>query len=173
MKPQGTLTIASLALVTGLSGALVTPSAQADGHGRYDRYDRHDRRRYPARHYLPRGRGYASPYYGYGYPYVSNRAVGTIGITAVTLGLLDLLNAEQQRRHEAALINAVSRPGEVIVWDDGSATGTVQTTRSGTSTSGRQCREFQQTVMVGGKTRQAYGTACLQPDGAWEIIPTP
>ena len=29
MKPQGTLTIASLALVTGLSGALVTPSAQA------------------------------------------------------------------------------------------------------------------------------------------------
>jgi triosephosphate isomerase len=35
---------------------------------------------------------------------------------------------------------------------------------------GRYCREFQQTVTIGGRTEQAYGTACMQPDGAWEVI---
>ena len=30
-----------------------------------------------------------------------------MGITAVALGFLDLLNADQQRRHEAALITAL------------------------------------------------------------------
>lgn len=32
------------------------------------------------------------------------------------------------------------------------------------------CREFQQTVTVGGQTQQAYGTACRQPDGSWKIV---
>ena len=31
------------------------------------------------------------------------------------------------------------------------------------------CREFQQTIVVGGKTENAYGTACRQPDGSWKI----
>ena len=31
------------------------------------------------------------------------------------------------------------------------------------------CREYQQTVTVGGKTETAYGTACRQPDGTWKI----
>lgn len=31
------------------------------------------------------------------------------------------------------------------------------------------CREYQTTVTVGGKVRQAYGTACRQPDGTWKI----
>jgi hypothetical protein len=30
-----------------------------------------------------------------------------------------------------------------------------------------QEREYQMKVMVGGKEAQAYGTACLQPDGSW------
>lgn len=31
------------------------------------------------------------------------------------------------------------------------------------------CREFTQTFTIGGKTQKGYGTACLQPDGSWEI----
>ena len=31
------------------------------------------------------------------------------------------------------------------------------------------CREYTRTVRVGGFTQQAYGTACLQPDGSWKI----
>ena len=34
---------------------------------------------------------------------------------------------------------------------------------------GQYCREFQQTITVGGQTESAYGTACRQPDGAWQI----
>lgn len=35
--------------------------------------------------------------------------------------------------------------------------------------SGEYCREYQQTVQIGGKTENAYGTACRQPDGSWMI----
>lgn len=33
------------------------------------------------------------------------------------------------------------------------------------------CREYQDTISVGGTAVPAYGTACLQPDGAWELQP--
>lgn len=35
---------------------------------------------------------------------------------------------------------------------------------------GEYCREYRQTVWVGGQEQQAYGTACRQPDGSWQII---
>jgi surface antigen len=36
-------------------------------------------------------------------------------------------------------------------------------------TSNGYCREFTQQVTVAGKTQNAYGTACRQPDGSWKI----
>ena len=35
---------------------------------------------------------------------------------------------------------------------------------------GTYCREFQQTITVGGQTQDAYGKACRQPDGSWKIV---
>ena len=35
---------------------------------------------------------------------------------------------------------------------------------------GQTCREYQSTAMIGGAMRPVYGTACLQPDGAWRIV---
>ena len=32
------------------------------------------------------------------------------------------------------------------------------------------CREFQQTITVGGSPQEAYGTTCLQPDGSWKVV---
>jgi surface antigen len=32
------------------------------------------------------------------------------------------------------------------------------------------CREYSQNIVVGGKTERAYGTACRQPDGSWQIV---
>jgi hypothetical protein len=40
-----------------------------------------------------------------------------------------------------------------------------------TDSYGRQCREFQSTVTVGGAPQPSFGTACLQPDGSWRIVP--
>ena len=37
------------------------------------------------------------------------------------------------------------------------------------ATSGGYCREFQQTLRVGGHSERGYGTACRQPDGSWRI----
>jgi hypothetical protein len=31
------------------------------------------------------------------------------------------------------------------------------------------CREFQQTVSIGGQTQQAFGMTCRQADGTWKI----
>lgn len=36
---------------------------------------------------------------------------------------------------------------------------------------GRPCREFQSTITVGGYPRPGFGTACLEPDGQWHIVP--
>lgn len=62
--------------------------------------------------------------------------------------------------------------GESIAWNNPNSgnTGTVTPVRDGTSSSGEYCREFQQTITVGGSTEQAYGTACRQPDGSWRIV---
>ncbi len=34
---------------------------------------------------------------------------------------------------------------------------------------GRDCRDYTRTVTLNGFRYQAYGTACFQPNGAWEI----
>lgn len=62
--------------------------------------------------------------------------------------------------------------GETISWSNPQSgnSGTYTTTREGTSSTGRYCREYQQTITVGGQQESAYGTACRQPDGSWEII---
>jgi surface antigen len=35
---------------------------------------------------------------------------------------------------------------------------------------GRYCREYVTTATIGGKRQEIYGTACRQPDGAWQIV---
>lgn len=48
--------------------------------------------------------------------------------------------------------------------------GSVTPTKTYQADSGQFCREYQQTVTVGGRTEDAYGTACRQPDGSWKIV---
>lgn len=62
--------------------------------------------------------------------------------------------------------------GETINWNNPQSGnyGTYTPTKDGYSSSGRYCREYQQTISVGGRTQQGYGTACQQPDGSWEIV---
>lgn len=60
--------------------------------------------------------------------------------------------------------------GQPVGWQEGNASGSVTTTSESRNDAGEYCREFQQEITVGGETEQAYGTACLQPDGAWKIM---
>ncbi len=119
-------------------------------------------------------RPYGHRYYGYGHFVRDADAYPWLAFTAIGVALVAALTEDQQRVYEDAQIRATSAPiGQTIVWNDGNAAGSVVATRDGTSSSGRYCREFQQTVTVGGRTEQAYGTACMQPDGAWQIIQAP
>jgi surface antigen len=34
---------------------------------------------------------------------------------------------------------------------------------------GQYCREYRQTVVINGRDEQAYGTACRQADGSWQV----
>ena len=83
-----------------------------------------------------------------------------------TMDDVDKLKAE--RAYERATTAPI---GEQITWSnpDSGNRGSVTPTREGTSSTGAYCREFQQSVVIDGKQEEAYGVACRQPDGAWEI----
>ena len=59
-----------------------------------------------------------------------------------------------------------------IAWNNpgSGSNGTVTPTQTYEPEPGRYCREFQQEVTIGGQIQDAYGTACRQPDGSWEIV---
>jgi surface antigen len=48
--------------------------------------------------------------------------------------------------------------------------GTVVATQTWQTSAGQYCREYQQTIIVGGEQQQGYGTACRQPDGSWKMM---
>ncbi len=62
--------------------------------------------------------------------------------------------------------------GETVSWrnPDSGHSGTIAPQPSYTNAAGQYCREYGQTITVGGKTEKAYGTACRQPDGSWKIV---
>ncbi len=64
------------------------------------------------------------------------------------------------------------RSGVPATWrnPDSGNSGTVVPQPAYQSSNGQYCREYQQTVVVGGQTQKAYGTACRQQDGTWKII---
>lgn len=61
--------------------------------------------------------------------------------------------------------------GQAIEWNNPETgnSGAVTPTREGQDTAGRYCREYQQTIYVGGQQESGYGIACQQPDGSWKI----
>lgn len=61
--------------------------------------------------------------------------------------------------------------GQPLPWNNpnSSASGTITPTNYYQNASGQYCREYQQTISVGGKTANGYGVACRQPDGSWQI----
>lgn len=66
-----------------------------------------------------------------------------------------------------------SPSGQSVEWrnPDNGHSGYVTPTRTFKNPDdGRYCREYTHSVNIGGKQEKAYGKACRQPDGAWEVI---
>jgi surface antigen len=101
-------------------------------------------------------------------------AAGTIlgGLLGAGIGhALDL----QSQRVQAETVHRTletAPSGTVSTWanpDEGTL-GTVRPLRTYRNPAGDYCREFQQTVTIGGQPQQSYGTACRQPDGTWRMV---
>ncbi len=75
-------------------------------------------------------------------------------------------------QHEPQNTLETAPAGTTNTWHnpDSGNSGTVTPTQTYQRSDGAYCREFTQTVTVGGSTEEAYGTACRQPDGSWQII---
>ena len=101
-------------------------------------------------------------------------AVGTLAGAALGSEVgksLDRADRLAMRRSTQTALEK-NRTGAASTWrnpDSGNA-GTVTPTRTYKTASGQFCREYQQTITVGGKTEQGYGRACRQPDGSWRIV---
>lgn len=83
------------------------------------------------------------------------------------------LDAADRMQMQQAQSTANNAPiGETISWNNPESgnRGTIVAVRDGTSSSGRYCREYQQTIVVGGQQQSGYGTACQQPDGSWQVV---
>ena len=75
-------------------------------------------------------------------------------------------NQTQQRALETG------QPGQVLPWNNPQSgnSGTFTPAAYYQNTGGQYCREYSQTITVGGQVERGYGTACRQPDGQWQIV---
>ncbi len=75
-------------------------------------------------------------------------------------------------QHETQHTLEYAPSGTTNTWHnpDSGNSGTVTADPAYRLNDGTYCREFTQTVTVAGETQQAYGTACRQPDGTWQIV---
>lgn len=108
---------------------------------------------------------------------------GTGKLVAVAAGTLlgafigsevgaSLDKADRQAMAQSTQSALETRPsGSSETWrnPDSGNYGTVTPERTYNKPNGTPCREFTQTVYIGGNPEQAYGTACRQPDGSWKI----
>ena len=65
-----------------------------------------------------------------------------------------------------------NRTGQTSTWSnpDTGHSGTVTPTHTYQTASGQDCREYETTVYIEGRRETAYGTACRQPDGTWQLV---
>jgi len=82
---------------------------------------------------------------------------------------------DQDKRTAAATAQQAleSKPsGSTTTWKnpDSGNSGSVTPIRTYQAGNGQYCREYEQTVTIGGKPQKSYGTACRQPDGSWQLV---
>ncbi|MBI3418684.1 MAG: glycine zipper 2TM domain-containing protein [Proteobacteria bacterium] len=108
------------------------------------------------------------------------KGTGNVIATAIGVGVggwlgneigASLDNADRAKLQNAQYSSYNAPVGQTIRWNNPQTgnSGTFTPVRDGTAANGAYCREFQQTVVISGRQQQAYGTACRQPDGSWQI----
>jgi surface antigen len=62
--------------------------------------------------------------------------------------------------------------GDTVSWTNPNAGAVYQVTPRSTwqAAGGQYCREYVTTAQIDGQAQTIYGTACRQPDGAWQLM---
>lgn len=118
-----------------------------------------------------RSRGHRGGHGGHGLAY---------GLLGFGLGMMLVSAANQPRRgynsgysrydnsYGSPSYGYVARPAEPYRYAPAPArSNVVNPLASAQNSSCLQTREYQMTIIIGGEEKDAYGTACLQPDGSW------
>ncbi len=116
----------------------------------------------------------AGAQFGKGHGRVASGAAGAVlgAFLGNQIGLS--LDRADRLAMEKSTNNALekTRSGKKVAWQnpDSGNRGTIVPRPAFKNQNGQYCREFRQTITVGGKTAEGFGTACRQPDGAWKIL---
>lgn len=120
------------------------------------------------------GGGVAGSTIGHG----TGKTVATIG-GALLGGLIGNSVGKSLDNADLAAYNATSQkaletaqPGQTLPWKNAQSgnSGTVTPSNYYQNAQGQYCREYSQTITVGGKQQSGFGKACRQPDGTWQIV---
>src|SRR5919109_4977530 len=84
---------------------------------------------------------------------------------------LDAADREKARVAASQALESVPS-GQSVAWrnPDSGNSGVVTPIRTYQVSTGQYCREYTQTIYIGGEKHQSYGTACRQPDGSWKTV---
>lgn len=112
--------------------------------------------------------------FGGGKGQIAAAVIGALAGSALGGHIGREMDSEDRARQAAATAAALesTRTGETLPWrsEHSGNYGAVTPEKTWQRADGTYCREFTQTVNVGGRQEQAYGTACRQPDGTWKIV---
>ena len=115
---------------------------------------------------------------GYQFGGGKGKAIATVAGTLLG-GALGRSIGGSLDRGDMAYYNATSQKaletgqiGQPLPWSNPQTgnSGTVTPQNYYQTANGQYCREYSQAINVGGKTESAYGKACRQPDGSWQIV---
>lgn len=87
--------------------------------------------------------------------------------------VLQLASDDVERAQRSALAAFETTPaGQTTIWRNprNGHWGTLTPTRTYQDASGRYCREYRQTVTLGGQEYQGNGSACRERDAVWRIM---
>jgi surface antigen len=101
-------------------------------------------------------------------------AIGTLAGAMVGGSIGRSLDDVDRMKAQQTTQTALERvpDGRASTWSNPNTghSGSVTPTYTYKDAGGRDCREFRQAVTIEGRTEEAVGTACRQPDGTWRII---
>ncbi len=105
---------------------------------------------------------------------IAATAIGTLLGAYAGSSIGKSLDRADMQYHTGAVAQAYDAPlNQQINWNnpDSGNYGTVTPIRAGTNTTtGAVCREYRETITVGGQQETAIGQACKNPDGTWTVV---